>query len=295
MSSNTKVEWADNTFNPWWGCTHAGPECEHCYAEGIAARFAPGHWGKQGARRFYDDEYWDKPRAWDRRGKRKGTREKVFCASMADVFERLPGDHPNARQMADARLRLWRLIHETQNLDWLLLTKRAQNVRQHWPWSVGKRCYLRNAWVGATVGHPSSRPQLDHLRAIDAAVRFLSCEPLLAPVDLDLGTDGRGIDWVIVGGMRTQRRCSPMDPEWACDVIAQCERAGVPVFFKQYGSWVPEDAIERASDRKLARAAIELDGGRWMLRVGKRAASRRIKYNGRWRTFEQFPKQARMF
>ena len=120
MGAVTKIEWCHHTFNPWWGCTQVSPLCDHCYAMMLDARwFRRVHWGPGAPRRYFDDEYWAQPLRWDRRAAAAGYRRRIFCASMADVFDN--DADPGARH------RLWRLIRRTPNLDWLLLTERIGN------------------------------------------------------------------------------------------------------------------------------------------------------------------------
>jgi protein gp37 len=117
---NSEIEWTDNTFNPWWGCTKVSPACDHCYAERSAARHTlttDDLWGKDAVRRIASERQWEEPLAWNRRTERTGVRERVFCGSMCDVMERRP-------DLDEPRRRLFRLIEDTPNLDWLLLTKR---------------------------------------------------------------------------------------------------------------------------------------------------------------------------
>ncbi len=190
MSEKTGISWTDHTFNPWWGCHKVSDECTHCYAEATAERFHPGHWGLKAPRWFFGDKHWDEPLRWNKRAERDGVRSRVFCASMADVFE----DHPVAEthQAQDvARARLWNLIQLTPHLDWLLLTKRPENFATMLPWEAVARheraigvpydplSPLGNVWLGVTAGVRASLPRIAILRKTPAAVRFVSCEPLL--------------------------------------------------------------------------------------------------------------------
>ncbi|RQQ19693.1 DUF5131 family protein [Burkholderia stagnalis] len=191
MSENTNIEWCDHTFNPWEGCQKVGPGCDHCYAETRNARFGGGtavNWGPGAPRRRTSPANWRKPISWDAAHAEffvtHGRRQRVFCASLADVFD-------NA--VADAwRADLFDLIWNTPHLDWLLLTKRIGNagpmitralelagrgVNTPWPWS--------NVWLGATiVNQEEADRDIPKLLAVPARVRFLSMEPLLGPVNL---------------------------------------------------------------------------------------------------------------
>lgn len=256
--SLSKIEWCDFTHNPWWGCARVSPGCVHCYADTTATRW--GHntlWRRHGPRRVMSDQYWRQPLGWDRAAAQGGP-TRVFCASMADVFEASP--EPEVRAFQDKeRARLWDLIEATPNLTWMLLTKRPQNVLGMAPW--GRDGWPGNVWVGTSVeDQQRAAERIPVLRTIPAAVRFLSCEPLLAPVALrggwlepellgfgSFGADvALAVDWVIVGG-ESGPGARPMEIEWARSLVAQCQAAEVPVFVKQLGSvW----AKGRSADRK---------------------------------------------
>src|ERR1043166_782056 len=121
MGANSAIEWTDHTFNPWWGCVKVSPACDFCYAEVWGRRLGKGVGGKDAPRRFFADAHWNEPLRWNRAAAKVGIRRRVFCASMADVFEQRDDLNPQ-------RERLWKLIDSTPNLDWLLLTKRPHNV-----------------------------------------------------------------------------------------------------------------------------------------------------------------------
>jgi protein gp37 len=125
MGEKTEISWADDTFNPWWGCTHASPGCDNCYAETFAHRIGLQVWGnpKTTSRRTFGEAHWRAPLAWEHKALQAGTRRRVFCSSMADVFEQ-------HAQIEMERQKLWPLIEQTPHLDWLLLTKRPQNFRR---------------------------------------------------------------------------------------------------------------------------------------------------------------------
>ena len=140
MGKNSSIEWTDHTFNPWWGCVRVSPGCQNCYAETWAKRVGADVWGAGADRRFFGEKHWQEPVKWNRTASESSPRKRVFCASMADVFE-LRTDLDTARQQ------LWKLIIETSNLDWLLLTKRPENIRSMAPWTV----WPDNVWIGTTV------------------------------------------------------------------------------------------------------------------------------------------------
>jgi hypothetical protein len=127
MGKDSKIAWTHHTFSPWWGCSHVSPGCVRCYAEVWAKRTGHDVWGAKGDRRTFPEKHWREPLAWNAAAQRAGERRRVFCASMADVFE----DHP---ALPPERAKLWPLIEATPNLDWLLLTKRIENVAGMAPW-----------------------------------------------------------------------------------------------------------------------------------------------------------------
>ena len=141
MAKNSAIEWTHHTFNPWWGCTKVSPGCKHCYAETWSKRLGQDLWGARAARRELSDGYWRQPLAWNVSALKAGRRTRVFCASMADVFE-------DRRDLDSKRERLWALIEQTPKLDWLLLTKRPQNVARLAPYG---ETWPDNVWLGATA------------------------------------------------------------------------------------------------------------------------------------------------
>lgn len=273
MAEETKISWTATdgkpgaTFNPWMGCERISEGCKHCYAETfVSGRMGLPLWGpvRSTERQRTSLANWKKPLAWDRTAQREGRRIKVFCASLADVFE----DNP---QVASWRADLFRLIERTTHLDWLLLTKRADRMaalareagwRDSWP---------DNVWAGTTVeNQDKADKRIPDLLKVPARVRFLSCEPLLEQVSLETipanvpplpgmpgwwdyfnALDGIGynqdgydesgrasfprLSWVICGG-ENSRPARSFDLGWARSLRDQCRAAGVPFFFKQAGS-----------------------------------------------------------
>ena len=233
MARDSKIEWTHHTFNPWWGCERVSPACKNCYAETWAHRLGLDLWSKGAPRRMLGDSYWRQPFAWNRAAERAGRRDRVFCASMADVFE-------DRRDLDESRKRLWGLIGETPHLDWLLLSKRPQCVSRLVPWGDD---WPNNVWLGTTVENQRwAEKRLPHLLANAAHVHFVSCEPLLAPLDLSrwlVAPPGkRAISWVIAGG-ESGHRARPMNPNWARALRDQCLQRGVAFHFKQWGNWRP--------------------------------------------------------
>jgi len=228
MGKHTTISWTDATFNPWWGCEKVSPACARCYAEAFAHRMGHEVWGneKVAKRRFFGEKHWNEPIHWDRDAAKAGKKIKVFCASMADIFE--------ARPDLDLwREKLWGLIAETPNLIWLLLTKRPENMIEMVPW---KDRWPDNVWAGATGEDQKwAEVRWEHLKKVPATVRFLSVEPMLGPLDLSkLDGAAKDLHWVLVGG-ESGEGARIMEPEWATDLRRQCEAAGIAYHFKQKG------------------------------------------------------------
>lgn len=289
MSENTKIEWCDHTFNPWIGCTKISPGCKHCYAETLMdKRMGVASWSPGAERVRTKPANWKMPLRWNRQADafmaQHGRRQRVFCASLADVFD-------NAVP-AQWRMDLFELIADTPNLDWLILTKRIGNVMPMCSSDslmfemIGSR-----VWLGATIVNQAEADRdIPKLLAVPARVRFLSMEPLLGPVQLDtiyntdfgegqpylhplIGrvSDGHGdscsapsIDWVIVGG-ESGPGARPMHPDCARGLRDQCAAAGVPFLFKQWGEF-SFSPITLSEDRPHI-CAIDPTGEDWALSV----------------------------
>lgn len=232
MAENSKIEWTDHTFNPWWGCQKVAPECKFCYAEALDNRFHPeGHWGPGSYRKTMSEDNWRKPYKWDAKAKAAGYPQRVFCASMADVFE----DHA---QVVDTRQRLWKVIEDTPHLIWLLLTKRPQNIDQMVP-EAWREAWPSHVWTGYSCGHPDSVSNIIHLPLYSQ--NFLSCEPLLEDIvpellNADIQSWPCNVDWIIAGG-ESGVQARRMKGSWAVRLRNECERWGVPFFFKQWGEY----------------------------------------------------------
>lgn len=245
MGETTAISWTDHTFNPWWGCWKIAPECTNCYADATAARYSPGHWGRTAPRRLFGDAHWNEPRKWNRKAERDGVRRRVFVGSMCDWAEVHP-DGPTNIEMDIARRRLWSLIDECRSLDWLLLTKRPEDARQHLPWSTSLDAWP-HVWIGATAGTIESlRRIVPSLREIPAVVRFISCEPLLESISasewdwaLGEGETYGGINWLIVGDESgRKRRDAQLD--WVRIARDAAARHGVAFHFKQWNTGEPK-------------------------------------------------------
>jgi protein gp37 len=239
---NSKIEWTDHTFSPWTGCTKVSDACQNCYAEAWAKRAGkPELWA--GERRRTTADYWKQPLKWNAKANAEGVRRRVFCASLADVFD---NQVPSVWLME-----LWSLIRDTPHLNWLLLTKRPQNMRGRLPatWGDG----WPNVWLGTTVENQAEADRrIPHLLAVPAAVRFLSCEPLLGSIKFAAvpGFNRVGLSlrnwWVICGGESGPHK-RPMNLDWARSLRDQCAAAGVPFFGKQWDKVkpLPDDLMVR--------------------------------------------------
>lgn len=214
MSLNSSIEWTQATWNPVTGCTKVSPGCAHCYAETFAERFrgVPGHPYERGFDLQLRPERLKQPLDWKQP-------KLIFVNSMSDLFHE------------DIPLAFIQSVFETMaQADWhkfQVLTKRSKRLAElapHLPWPD-------NVWMGVSVENQRWTSRIDDLRQVPAAVRFLSCEPLLGPLKLDLA----GIHWVIVGG-ESGPRARPMRGDWARDIRDQCTAADVPFFFKQWGA-----------------------------------------------------------
>lgn len=268
MAKNSHIEWTHHTFNPWWGCVKVSPACDNCYAELWAKRMGHQLWGSHASRRFFGRAHWREPLTWNEEARLTGRRERVFCASMADVFEQ-------RSELKAERLKLWDLIERTPNLDWLLLTKRPQNILKIAPW---RSQWPTNIWLGATVENQAvAEKRLPFLLSIPAAIRFLSCEPLLGSLNLHdwFRRDGfHSIDWIIAGG-ESGPGSRPMHPDWVLSLLTQCQAFDVPFHFKQWGHWVPAELIDGVQPVRVVDFANERPVG--MVRLSKKLAGRLLQ------------------
>lgn len=306
MGKTTEISWCDSTFNPWIGCTKVSTGCAHCYAETLMHRWGKDLWGAGKPRQRTSAANWRNPLAWEKQAAATGVRRKVFCGSLCDWLD------PEApiEWLAD----LLAIIRRTPHLDWLLLTKRPDlwdericgatglwgyegqighfGATDSWAfgfdWLHGRP--PANVWIGATVENQEmADKRIPKLLKIPARVRFLSCEPMLGPVNLRsvayIRAGGQTIidaltghmpnafsgstpswarlDWIICGG-ESGPKARPMHSDWARALRNQCEAAGVPFFFKQWGEWRefyaegPSREIDDAGDEADAayRAAV---------------------------------------
>ena len=318
MGEESKIEWCDHSWNGWEGCTKVSAGCAHCYAEARDKRFEGGkHWGRGAPRRRTSEANWKLPLRWQRKAEKTGIRPRVFCNSLSDwLDEEVP-----IEWFAD----LLDQISKTPNFDRLLLTKRPENFMnrmaeaKHYAqckrdsilglyifrWMYGEDV-PENVWIGTTVENQEmANKRIPELLEIPTKVRFLSCEPLLDPVDLThirIGNDQwfpmQHINWVICGG-ESGSRARPMHPDWARSLRDQCQADGVPFFFKQWGEWGPDDlSYVHASGNTPKRCWMHSNGAilDWrgpyppdytqMLRYGKSSSGRLLD----GREWNEFPK-----
>lgn len=199
--------------------------CTHCYAREFSKRLGNDLWGKDKPRKMQTEHYWNEPLRWDRAAAKAGVRARVFCASMSDVFE-------GRSDLDQHRARLWKLIEATPNLDWLLLSKRPENMIAMTPesWRGG---WPKNVWAGTTTATQEwLEKRMPYLAVVPSGVLWLSVEPMLGPVKL--GPWAEYVNWCIVGG-ESGHGARLMKPEWARDLLAECRVHGIAYHFKQKG------------------------------------------------------------
>lgn len=224
MSENSKIEWCDSTFNPWIGCQRVSPGCLRCYAETLDHRWGGDHWGPKAERRRTSANYWKQPLLWNEKAKKSGQPFRVFCASLADVFE-------DRKDLTPIREELWDLIIATPYLTWLLLTKRPENIQKMWPWGWQ---VPDNIWIGTTAEDQKRlEERTEHLSQL-VGTRFLSCEPLLESLTLGVDcNDGSGfVEWIIAGA-ESGHGARPMKLEWVRSLRDQARDTGAAFFMKQ--------------------------------------------------------------
>jgi protein gp37 len=305
MAKETKIQWCDSTFNPWWGCTKISPGCENCYAADIAQRFKRCEWGDNKQRVRTSPNSWNEPRKWNKKAEKTGVRTRVFAGSMCDWLDpTIP-----AHWLADFLI----LIAETPHLNWLLLTKRIELWKSRieeartqlqttrpsdasgTPHDVAEgmcNAWLNgtppsNIWLGTTVeNQKQANKRIPELLKIPAKIRFLSCEPLLGEINIRTafpadhhiadvkhgGQNPADIDWVICGG-ETGAKARLMHPAWARSLRDQCAAANGPFFFKSNGEWdeclCPND-IDEFVYRSQSPYKTTKVGNAYFAKVGKK-------------------------
>lgn len=301
-----KVRVPGATFNPWIGCAAASEGCKNCYAEELVTRFPqmvgvdPDRrlpvWGQKAPRRVTSAQNWTKIRRLNRLALEVGVRIKVFCASLADVFEEFSGEVQGRPGIGDsldaARTALWKLIEECRGLDFLLLTKRPQNARRMVPASWAKE-WPDHVWAGTTAENQKrARERLPELLQIPARIRFVSHEPALEEVDfrpwmgdkvlcLTCGHrvfaavvtcqrcgdtrfhSGPGVQWIITGG-ESGDQARHYDLATPRRILRDGAAGGVPIFVKQLGSYPVSGEVADGIARDKLPVYYEKDGsGRW--------------------------------
>ena len=234
----TKIEWTDKTWNPITGCTKKSAGCAHCYAEVMAQRLKAMRLEKyrNGFELTLHEDNLEEPFSWKKA-------HNIFVCSMSDLFhENVPFEFVD---------KIMGTIKHTPQHRYQILTKRSERMKEYFQ----TREIPQNVWLGVTVECTSSKVRIDHLRDLDATVKFLSCEPLiedLGKLNLD------SIDWIIVGG-ESGSKARPMKLEWVTNIRQQVEQQGAAFFFKQWGTW-GSDGIKRskhANGRSLQGEIIQ--------------------------------------
>lgn len=250
MGENSKIGWTDHTWNIWIGCAKVSEGCKFCYAETFAKRYFPGTWGAK-ANRIITKTTWRNPRKWNKKALIAGRRERVFINSLSDFFEDLP-------ILEETREQAWKVIRECAGLDFLIVTKRPENISMFLPrdWGNG----YQNVWIGTTVENQEmAKLRIPILMKVPAKVRFISAEPLLEAIDIregalhcysvptkiimgrpaehaDPGPEFIGLDWVIVGGESGFKKdARAFNVSWAQRILEHCQKSKTAFFMKQLG------------------------------------------------------------
>jgi protein gp37 len=247
MGEKTEIAWTDSTLNPWIGCQKVSAGCDNCYAETLMdKRYHKVEWGPHGERKRTSASNWRQPITWNKHHAafqaQHGRRQRVFCASLADVFDN--------KAPVGAREDLFQLIRDTPELDWLLLTKRPENISKMLPadWSNG----YPGVWLGTTCEDQSAYDRRwPILASVPAAVRFISYEPALGDIWLPSGDVQP--DWLICGGESGSGH-RYMKPEWAMHAAIQCDALGIAFFMKQMAGKkpIPADLMIREFPQERA-------------------------------------------
>lgn len=238
MAETTGIDWTDHTFNPWWGCTKVSEDCWGCYAERDSKRYGFDLWGPSKPRRTFTDKHWQQPEKWNAQAVSEGRKHRVFCASMADVFD--------VEGPAEERERLFALIRRTPMIDWQLLTKRPAEMKDYL--NSLPDAPLPNVWAIVSAGN---QERLDRfapvLREVKAVVRGISWEPSLGPISI---AEYPWLNWVI-GGDESGPKARPAQEDWYRSVRDETQRQGIAFFLKQF----------IRNGRKIHTP--ELDGAKW--------------------------------
>ncbi|WP_419909370.1 DUF5131 family protein [Hoeflea sp.] len=252
MAESTGIEWTDRTFNPWTGCTKISPGCDNCYAESWSKRSGHVKWGNNPRKRT-TEAYWKAPIAWQRQADAfelcHGRRQRVFCASLADVFD----NQVDAAWRSD----LFELIRQTPDLDWQLLTKRPQNISKMLPPDWGQTGW-NNVWLGFTAEDQLRYDQRKkYILQIPAAVWFVSYEPAIG--SLRIGDTDPAPDWLIIGG-ESGHGARPLNPLWVEEILIDCRARGIAPFFKQWGQYENNPLTGRLNLPKSGMKGVDPHG-----------------------------------
>jgi len=249
MAETSKIEWTDSTFNPVIGCQHVSPGCDHCYAESLSRLRGWADWGAHAERKRTSDRNWREPYQWQAKASKfqfeHKHRQRVFCASLSDWLD-------NKWEPA-WRTQLCRMIEETPDLDWLLLSKRPGNFFKLAPKRWQEAC-PRNVWFGCTTEDATHyRMRWPIMSKVNARVRFISYEPAVGPLGpLDLGS-GLVPDWIICGG-ESGNGARVMQTAWARGARDECRKHRSAYFLKQYGTYASNPFV---LERHLSRQEAE--------------------------------------
>lgn len=225
MAENSAISWCDHTMNPWVGCSEVSPACDNCYARTMMQdRYGRVVWGPGQPR--VRTKTWSDPIKWNRKAAETGYKPRVFCASLADVFDNEAPD--------EWRRDLWKLIEDTPNLRWILLTKRIGNVLKMVPLTWRSGYWPKHAGIMATIANQEEWDR-DYPKLFSVGCRApwygVSAEPLLGPIDI--GPHARP-DWIITGGESGPGR-RPLDMDAVRSLRDQCARNGIAFHHKQNG------------------------------------------------------------
>lgn len=237
MAYSTAIAWTDHTFNPWMGCFKVSQGCKNCYAETLTGtKMKLDVFGADTSKRKRTGKAtWNKPRGWNNEAIYQRRAHRVFCASLADVFEDAPG--PN-----EWRPELFQLIKDTPWLDWQLLTKRPENIAKMLPdtWGDNDFGFWPNVWLGTSIEDNRVKERSVQLTEVPAVVHFISYEPAIGPFDEVSLFD---IEWLIVGGESGPGYRS-MDLDWAREARRMAEATATAFFFKQNHGYRTELGID---------------------------------------------------
>lgn len=236
----TTIPYVTYSFNPWIGCYKITEGCRNCYAEHFASEHFPGYWGMDAPRRGMMESYWKEPLKWERKASiAKGERPRVMN-SMCDIFE-------GRQDLDDHRRRFFDLIIATPHLDWLLFTKRPENIDailtrcDAWYYQINRK-FPDNVWLIVSVEEQKHLSRIYAIEHLKAAIKGISMEPMLEPI---INIPLAGIDWVALGAESgIYYRYFSFD--WARSVLGECRASGVPFYMKQAGGY--PDRHERLSD-----------------------------------------------